>query len=71
MAGVRERVMPLLVFNMGGEMLYILEQRLKAQEVAIDKSRKGELLNNIFLFLLLLYQIQSNTCRNLSVDEES
>jgi len=26
---------------MGGEMLYILEQRLKAQDVAADKSIKG------------------------------
>jgi hypothetical protein len=29
--------MPLLIINMGGEMLYILEQRLKAQNIPEDK----------------------------------
>eukprot|EP00736_Rhodelphis_marinus_P014211 Rmarinus@m.6252 len=32
--------MPLLVLNMGGEMIYILEQRLRAQSIALDKRRK-------------------------------
>jgi len=30
--------MPLLIINMGGEMLYILDQRLSAQAIATDKS---------------------------------
>ncbi len=30
--------MPLLILNMGGEMLYILEQRLQAQSIVEDKS---------------------------------
>lgn len=34
--------MPMLVINMGGEMVYILEQRLRAQNIPTDKSRKGE-----------------------------
>lgn len=33
--------MPMLVINMGGEMVYILEQRLRAQNIPGDKSRKG------------------------------
>lgn len=34
--------MPLLVMNMGGEMVYILEQRLHAQNIPVEKSRKGD-----------------------------
>lgn len=33
--------MPMLIINMGGEMVYILEQRLHAQNVPIDKSKRG------------------------------
>lgn len=33
--------MPFLIINMGTEMLYILEQRLQAQSIASEKSRKG------------------------------
>ena len=29
--------MPIITINMGGEMIYILHQRLKAQKVAEDK----------------------------------
>ena len=32
-------VMPLIVVNLGAEMVYILDQRLKAQCIAEDKSR--------------------------------
>jgi hypothetical protein len=32
--------MPIIVLNMGGEMIYILHQRLQAQSVPDDKSRK-------------------------------
>lgn len=32
--------MPLLIINMGGEMLYILEQRLKAQNIPDDKGQR-------------------------------
>lgn len=32
--------MPLIVINMGGEMVYILEQRLFAQSVGNEKSKK-------------------------------
>jgi hypothetical protein len=33
--------MPFLVLNMGVEMIYILDQRLKAQSISAEKSRKG------------------------------
>ena len=33
--------MPFLVLNLGIEMIYILEQRLRAQNIAPDKCRKG------------------------------
>ena len=36
--------MPMLIVNMGGEMVYILEQRLHAQNVPLDKSKRGEQL---------------------------
>ena len=36
------RMLPLLYLNLGGEMMYILEQRLVAQNLG-DKSSKGKL----------------------------
>ena len=38
------RTLPILFFNLGGEMIYILDQRLKAQSVTLSKSQKGEKL---------------------------
>lgn len=35
--------MPLLMFNLGGEMVYILEQRLQAQNIEAEKGKKGRL----------------------------
>lgn len=35
------RTLPLLVVNMGGEMLYILDQRLRAQHETDDKTQRG------------------------------
>jgi hypothetical protein len=37
--------MPILVANFGGEMLYIIQQRLEAQNVAPQKSMRGILTN--------------------------
>lgn len=34
------KTMPVLFFNLGGEMLYILDQRLQAQKIAPEKCRK-------------------------------
>uniref|UniRef100_F7EN43 Organic solute carrier partner 1 n=1 Tax=Callithrix jacchus TaxID=9483 RepID=F7EN43_CALJA len=39
------RTLPLLFLNLGGEMLYILDQRLRAQHIPGDKARK--VLNDI------------------------
>lgn len=33
--------MPVLIVNMGGEMVYILEQRLEAQNVPKEKGLRG------------------------------
>ena len=35
------RTLPLLFLGLGGEMLYILDQRLRAQSIPPDKARKG------------------------------
>ena len=40
-----KHTMPILIVNLGGEMIYILEQRLEAQQVSQEKSRKGKLQN--------------------------
>ncbi|XP_066125731.1 protein OSCP1 isoform X3 [Saccopteryx bilineata] len=37
------RTLPLLFLNLGGEMLYILDQRLRAQNIPGDKARREEL----------------------------
>lgn len=34
--------MPVLVVNLGVEMIYVLEQRLRAQSISEDKSCQGE-----------------------------
>nr|XP_034360045.1 protein OSCP1 isoform X5 [Arvicanthis niloticus] len=36
------RTLPLLFLNLGGEMLYVLDQRLRAQNIPRDKARKDE-----------------------------
>mmetsp|Transcript_26541 Transcript_26541/g.60528 ORF Transcript_26541/g.60528 Transcript_26541/m.60528 type:complete len:307 (-) Transcript_26541:1948-2868(-) len=42
--------MPILVLNLGGEMMYILEQRLVAQKIASEKAKKviGDILRTMF-----------------------
>uniref|UniRef100_A0A3B3BGR6 Organic solute carrier partner 1a n=1 Tax=Oryzias melastigma TaxID=30732 RepID=A0A3B3BGR6_ORYME len=35
------RTLPLVFINLGGEMLYILDQRLQAQNTSVDNSEKG------------------------------
>ena len=42
--------MPLLIANLGGEMIYILEQRLQAQNIALDKSKRGSSIVLVSLF---------------------
>uniref|UniRef100_A0AAY5ECA6 Organic solute carrier partner 1 n=1 Tax=Electrophorus electricus TaxID=8005 RepID=A0AAY5ECA6_ELEEL len=49
------RTLPLLFINLGGEMLYILDQRLRAQNIPTDKAKKvmndiiTTMFNNKFL----------------------
>ncbi|RLN72755.1 hypothetical protein BBJ28_00006287 [Nothophytophthora sp. Chile5] len=49
--------MPMLIVNMGAEMIYVLDQRLKAQSIPRDKSSKG-------LRLLLLLEDIVKTMHN-------
>ena len=35
------KTLPLLFINLGGEMMYILDQRLRAQNIADEKAKKG------------------------------
>ncbi|TNN02164.1 hypothetical protein fugu_009651 [Takifugu bimaculatus] len=39
-ATMSSRTLPLLFINLGGEMLYILDQRLRAQNIPADKAKK-------------------------------
>ena len=41
--------LPILFFNLGGEMLYILDQRLRAQKVSKAKSEKGKLCVYVYV----------------------
>jgi hypothetical protein len=42
--------MPIIIYNLGGEMIYILCSRLKAQNIPIDKSKKviNDVVSNLF-----------------------
>lgn len=35
---------PILYLNLGGELVYIIEQRLQAQNIVPDKASKGKTL---------------------------
>mmetsp|Transcript_25661 Transcript_25661/g.43035 ORF Transcript_25661/g.43035 Transcript_25661/m.43035 type:complete len:463 (-) Transcript_25661:102-1490(-) len=54
--------MPIIVLNMGGEMIYILNQRLQAQNIPIEKSRKvlGDVIRTMYtpMFLEELFKPQ-------------
>lgn len=41
---------PLLYINMGGEMIYVLHQRLKAQKVNADKTIQGQQPDSRIIF---------------------
>lgn len=42
--------LPMLFFNLGGEMLYVLDQRLKAQNILEEKANKGKQLVYVHLY---------------------
>jgi len=52
-----ELAMPIIVLNMGGEMIYILHQRLQAQQVPEEKSRKVLEGKNILFYDYFFYHI--------------
>lgn len=35
-----------ILVNLGCEMLYVIDQRLKAQQIPVNKSKQGKLLNS-------------------------
>lgn len=39
---------PILYLNLGGELIYIIEQRLQAQKISSEKSAKGNLSTSNF-----------------------
>ena len=45
---------PIIFFNMGGEMVYILDQRLSAQEIVDQKAVKG-IAGKIFLSMIFFF----------------
>ena len=36
------KTLPVLFLNLGGEMMYILDQRLRAQNIPDEKAKKGK-----------------------------
>lgn len=36
------KTLPVLFLNLGGEMMYILDQRLRAQSIPEEKAKKGK-----------------------------
>ena len=45
------RMLPILYLNLGGEMMYIIDQRLIAQEIEPEKSKKGGLESTSMRYL--------------------
>ena len=66
------KTLPLLFINLGGEMMYILDQRLKAQNIPLEKARKGSqwaLFDSIELdcrsrsvYIVYIYTINNSIC---------
>jgi len=54
---------PIIIINMGGEMIYILDQRLKAQKIPAQKANKvlEEVVQTMFLknFVGTLFEPQN------------
>lgn len=43
--------LPILILNLGGEMFYVLDQRLKAQKVPPDRAQKGKQFLDVSSYL--------------------
>ena len=39
-----EKSLPILFINLGGEMLYVLDQRLNAQKIQNEKAKKSSFI---------------------------
>lgn len=46
------RTLPILFLNLGGEMLYILDQRLRAQSIPDEKARKGRFIVSVGFLIM-------------------
>lgn len=40
MSSAYNNILPFVIINLGGEMIYILEQRLRSQDISKDRSQK-------------------------------
>ena len=40
-----EKALPIIFINLGGEMLYVLDQRLNAQKIQNEKAKKSLFLD--------------------------
>jgi hypothetical protein len=40
MSSASQSILPFVILNLGGEMIYILDQRLRSQEIGIDRAKK-------------------------------
>lgn len=40
MSKAYNNILPFVIINLGGEMVYILEQRLRSQDISQDRSQK-------------------------------
>ena len=45
------KTLPILFLNLGGEMVYILDQRLRAQSIPTEKAKKGLYIVTIYKYL--------------------
>lgn len=49
-----------IILNLGCEMLYVIDQRLKAQAIPLDKSAQGTLVSVWFPFITKKYKKSTN-----------
>lgn len=50
-----------IILNLGCEMLYVIDQRLKAQAIPLDKSAQGTLVSVWFPFITKKYKKKAQT----------
>lgn len=57
--------MPMIVINMGAEMVYILDQRLRAQSITDEKSRKGQCCRTFAVGDCSFYAVLTDVIRTM------